>query len=77
MAFEKRGKNPLQHRPDVPPSAMPEPLTIDRRLSPKVKAMITTLLRHHDRLAHIDVTTVVLTIRDVQVQLKLTSDLLS
>jgi hypothetical protein len=77
MAYEKRGKRPLQHRPDGPPSSVPEPLTIDRRVSPKVKAMITTLLRHHDRLAHADVSTVVLTIRDTEVQLKMTSDLLS
>jgi hypothetical protein len=63
------------HRPDTLPSAVPEPLTIDRRVSPRVKALITVLLRHHDRVAHPSVSTVVLTIRDTEVQLKLTSDL--
>jgi hypothetical protein len=77
--YEKHGrKSPLQYRPDVPPlQPLPEPLTIDRRVAPKVKAMITTLLRHHDRLAHSDVSTVVLTVKNAEVQLKLTSDLLS
>jgi hypothetical protein len=78
MAYEKQLRRPLQHRPDVPPlPLLPEPLTIDRRVAPKVKAMITTLLRHHDCLAHSDVSVVVLTTRDGQCTLKLTSDLLS
>jgi hypothetical protein len=78
MAFEKRGKHPTEYRPDVPPlHTLTEPLMINRRASPKVAAMIHTLLRHHDRLAGSDVTIVVLCVRDTEVQLKMTSDLLS
>jgi hypothetical protein len=75
--YEKRGRRPTEHRPTVPPlEPLTEPLTINRRVAPKVGAMVAALLRHHDRLAHADVSNVVLSVRGGGVTLKLTSDLL-
>jgi hypothetical protein len=76
--YEKRGKSRTEHRPDVTPLyTLTEPLVINRHVAPKVGAMIGTFLRHHDRLACTDVTSVVLSTHNGSVTLKLTSDLLS
>jgi hypothetical protein len=78
MAYEKQARRPLQHVPDVPPPhPLLEPLTINRRVCPKVAAMVHKLLQHHDRVAHTSVTSVVLSTHNGHVVLKVSSDLLA
>jgi hypothetical protein len=52
MVYEKQGKRPLQHRPDVPPSAVPEPFIVSKQTPPLIRAMITLLVQHEAELSH-------------------------